>query len=480
MRCSRHWWIPSPLPSPMHSSPSQQPDAQQPDAQQPDAQQSDAQQPDAQQPADRPPSDQLLGLLQQRAAEDPDNTLLGYYTADALQRAGRWDDAAAYYKQLLEKDPAVDGHRGLIEIYLQQQQFGPLLEQLGALVAELGALEPLEESLARLTAPATLDPLARQAQSLAAQADTPLPPGAWWALALLHAQAKQGHQAWDCVQRGLQHPLPAAGQAAVNVAFALFQAEQPERAAEVFEQILQHQLLPDRQAELHYYLAGAYTLAKDYDRALESARRAGELDASSARLQAREAWVLYQARQLEQARRKYLGLLDKFDGDHSSRENRDAMREIRLALSAVEVELDRYEAAEEWLQQVLDEFPEDIGACNDLGYLWTDHGQHLQRSLAMVQKAVAAEPDNVAYLDSLGWALYRLGRYGEAVAPLEKAVDQGADGVILDHLGDVYLRVQQPDKALATWRRAAETLRESSDPTRAAAIQAKIQQHAPQ
>ena len=150
---------------------------------------------------------------------------------------------------------------------------------------------------------------------------------------------------------------------------------------------------------------------KTMTRRYVAAREAGRLEPNSARMLAREPWVLYQAKRLPEARGKYLELLDKFDGDHTTLENREVMRDIRLALSAVEVELKNTVAAEEWLQQTLDEFPENIGAYNDLGYLWSDQGKHLERALSMVQKAVEAEPENMAYLDSLGWAFYRLGRY---------------------------------------------------------------------
>ena len=46
--------------------------------------------------------------------------------------------------------------------------------------------------------------------------------------------------------------------------------------------------------------------------------------------------------------------------------------------------------AEEWLEQILDEAPDDISAANDLGYIWVDQGKHLERSLRMIQFAVAA------------------------------------------------------------------------------------------
>jgi tetratricopeptide (TPR) repeat protein len=76
----------------------------------------------------------------------------------------------------------------------------------------------------------------------------------------------------------------------------------------------------------------------------------------------------------------------------------------------------------------------------------------------MIRIAVEAEPDNVAYLDSLGWALYRLGRYEEAVVELEKAVasEEEPDGVILDHLGDAHIQAGNKKEALAAWQRAID------------------------
>ena len=90
-----------------------------------------------------------------------------------------------------------------------------------------------------------------------------------------------------------------------------------------------------------------------------------------------------------------------------------------------------------------------------MGYLWADQGTHLERALKMIRTAVAAEPDNAAYRDSLGWVFYRLGRYPEAVAELEKAAAKEPAAEVLDHLGDARLKAGQREKAnrLAARRR---------------------------
>ena len=96
---------------------------------------------------------------------------------------------------------------------------------------------------------------------------------------------------------------------------------------------------------------------------------------------------------------------------------RSQLRQARLTLSNIGVFEHDLPAAEEWLEQVLDEDPTDVGAQNDLGYLWADQNKRLNRALRIVTSAITAEPTNGAYLDSLGWILFRRGDYAAALAP---------------------------------------------------------------
>ena len=181
---------------------------------------------------------------------------------------------------------------------------------------------------------------------------------------------------------------------------------------------------------------------------------------TEARYAERLPWILFHAKRNEAAYKAYRELIARFDDDYSSEQNRQSLREAREALSAVCVALHKPAEAEEWLQQSLDEYPDDVGAQNDLGYLWADQGKHLQRSLAMIGRAVAAEPDNVAYRDSLGWALFRVGRDKQAIVELKKAcAGDNPDATILEHLGDVYEHVHQRNDALEQWNLCAQRLR---------------------
>jgi Tfp pilus assembly protein PilF len=217
-------------------------------------------------------------------------------------------------------------------------------------------------------------------------------------------------------------------------------------------------------------------MADRNDEALAAARLAAEKK-ESARFRSRPAWVLYHAKRYDEARKAYAQLIADFDADHASDETRDVMRDARLSLSNLSVLGGDEPAAEEWLEQVLDEFPDDVGAMNDLGYLWADANKHLDRAERMIRQAVAAEPDNAAYRDSLGWVLFRLGKYPEAVAELKKAAaDKTIDGTVMEHLGDAYAKLNRRPDALKAWRQAAAAFRKEKETQKAEAVEKKTKE----
>jgi tetratricopeptide (TPR) repeat protein len=424
----------------------------------------------------RPPSPELLARLQQLADADPNNAFLGYFLADRLRAADRLDQAISQYQKMLALESAADGHQGLIEIFAKQRAAEPLLLQLAAVVGETGSLSPIEVQLALLKTDIPLrDELCRLADERLADPAQPAARGIAMAMALIEAELGDFARAERFWNAALQPPGPAAGIFTVNYGISLLQRNEAARAADAFQRVLTDKLLPERESQLYFYLSGACTLAKEYDRALQAAREAARLEPNSVRMAAREAWVLYQAKRLDEAEQAYRRVLERFDHDFSSDEERESLRDLRMILSAMHVEQGRIADAEERLLQVLDEFPEDLGAFNDLGYLWCDEGRHLERSLRMIEKAVAAEPDNTAYRDSLGWALFRLGQFDRAVAELQRAASsESVDGVILEHLGDAQAEANQLPAALESWQKAATHYEQQNDTTRLKKVQEKI------
>jgi Flp pilus assembly protein TadD len=117
--------------------------------------------------------------------------------------------------------------------------------------------------------------------------------------------------------------------------------------------------------------------------------------------------------------------------------------------------LGRWDEAEADLKQALAYRPENPDILNYLGYSWIDRGINLADGRALLEKAVGLAPDDGFILDSLGWAQYRLGEYGEAVDTLEKAVAmEPGDPVLNDHLGDAYWKAGREREAGFQWNRA--------------------------
>ncbi|MEM6741720.1 MAG: hypothetical protein AAF646_16545, partial [Pseudomonadota bacterium] len=99
--------------------------------------------------------------------------------------------------------------------------------------------------------------------------------------------------------------------------------------------------------------------------------------------------------------------------------------------------------------------PGQPSVLNYLGYSFVEMRTNLEEAMQMIREAVAARPDSGHIVDSLGWGLYRLGEYEEAVVHMERAAELlPVDPIINDHLGDVYWAVGRKVEAQFQWHRA--------------------------
>jgi tetratricopeptide (TPR) repeat protein len=111
--------------------------------------------------------------------------------------------------------------------------------------------------------------------------------------------------------------------------------------------------------------------------------------------------------------------------------------------------------AEADFRRALELNPTQPQVLNYLGYGLVDRGEKLDEALGMIQKAVAGDPDQGYIIDSLAWALFKLGRYKEALEPMERAsLLEPVDPIVTDHLGDVYWMNDRKLEARFQWRRA--------------------------
>jgi len=120
-------------------------------------------------------------------------------------------------------------------------------------------------------------------------------------------------------------------------------------------------------------------------------------------------------------------------------------------------ELGQWDKAEADLLMALELSPDQPVVLNYLGYSWVVRGENLDRALTMIRKAVELRPNDGNIVDSLGWALYKLGRYDEAVEQLERAVLLRPEvPEINEHLGDAYWRVGRILEARFQWSHAID------------------------
>ena len=121
--------------------------------------------------------------------------------------------------------------------------------------------------------------------------------------------------------------------------------------------------------------------------------------------------------------------------------------------------------------------PQAAATLNYLGYMNADRGVKLEESLNFIKQALSFEPNNAAYLDSLGWAYFKLGKYDLAEENLNKAaVHMGSDPTVQEHLGDLYQKTGRLKLAASHWDRAVQEWNRTVPAEQDSEAFAKVQQ----
>jgi len=132
----------------------------------------------------------------------------------------------------------------------------------------------------------------------------------------------------------------------------------------------------------------------------------------------------------------------------------------------------RLEDAERELRRMIERDPLDGNALNYLGYMLAERTDRHAEAVELIERALRGEPDNPAYLDSLGWALFKQDKFDAASEPLARAAAaMPANSVIQDHYGDLLARQGKWTDAVVAWQRA---LAGDGDSIDAAAVETKI------
>jgi tetratricopeptide (TPR) repeat protein len=424
------------------------------------------------------PSEALDTLLRLLEASPSDGDLPPLI-AEVAREAGGWERVEASSARALESDPGLGAVQGLR---------GEALLRLGR---SSDGIEALEDALAE----APTDPILRYHLAtaygglgrLADAADTargllrdfPDHPGFLAVLGETLAQQGDLEEALGTLRRAATASgaadAPAVGRDTLLRRIASLEVGlgKPESALETLRGLA----APDRPESIELEVAALLRLG----RSTEARDRAGQLrslgEPGVAALLEGESWVRdgRVSRALERFKEAEATLGSRIRGraaevlteggraGAAERLLREWVRlepaepEARFRLGAWLERADRFGEAQTELEEAIRLEPADAVALNYPGYSLADRGVRLEHALDLVRRALEIDPWNGAYLDSLGWVYYRMGRYEEAREPLERAArEHPKDPTVLDHLGDVYSRLGRGEEAVSMWRRALE------------------------
>lgn len=426
----------------------------------------------------------VLPWLTEECKNNPYNTELQLLLGKTLASSGNLAGAERHYKELCKDQPKAEVYLELFRMYQSEKQFG-MLRILQLLDETFAASENVNVSLAakaKSQARAMVGALQNQKELAKELLDFAFPMlqngqnlqfQTVYTLAILSDQIRDAEKSEAFYARALSRRTPST-EALVygGLLRALWAGKKYQRIVEVCREGLENAQATNR-ILFHSDLARAYANLKQNEKAIREASEAVKLASDSNRLamEALRIQLYVRAGKQEEAEKICLQLLEehKQPGD---------IIEIRYALSNVYTQRKLYSKAEEQLQLIIDVDSTNATAFNDLGYLWADRGKNLEKAEEYIRRALELHrdqrrtilnpkldlnEDNAAYVDSLGWVLFRRGKINEARETLERAtkLQGGDDPVIWDHLGDVYFRLEKTKDAFHCWAKALELYEEN-------------------
>jgi tetratricopeptide (TPR) repeat protein len=151
--------------------------------------------------------------------------------------------------------------------------------------------------------------------------------------------------------------------------------------------------------------------------------------------------------------RKWNDMAKSLDAAEKLSKSDEEKESVWFMRGAMYERMNKVDLAEVEFRKVLKFDPESAGAMNYIGYMLADRNMRLPEALDLITKALDKDPGNGAYLDSLGWVYYKLGRLPEAEQNLRRAVDKTPrDPTVHDHMADVLMKESKVREAVAQWQ----------------------------
>jgi tetratricopeptide (TPR) repeat protein len=439
--------------------------------------------------------------LEAAARRDSKNVPLQYVLADRYRETGENDKAEALYKELHKSQPGPHTYRALANSLLKRKKAADLLRVFGQAWARTDGQEAIRP---QLLLAASDDAIAEAMLDAGLQASaanpSSLPKSGYDILTLIANNPERSSQnKLRRLEKLLRLERLHAEQnpsmiASSEIAETLRRMGQYAQAANAVEGMIAKDRSM-RTVQLLVQLANLHRRAGHNEAVKTTIREAMRLDPSDGDAQRVLADLLSDTGQVDDAVRVLRdaakrdpanpiyelilgGILTKYGRNDEAiklfegmlkrfGDNEEVVKIVHPSLSVVYVNQGDYARGEAELQLLLQRFPDEPGPNNDLGYLYAEQGKHLEKAETMIRKALQEDPDNEAYLDSLGWVLFKRGKAKEALDPLKRAVEKvkenaeqrgtNPDTTILEHLGDVHFRLKQLGQARDAWREAARS-----------------------
>lgn len=178
--------------------------------------------------------------------------------------------------------------------------------------------------------------------------------------------------------------------------------------------------------------------------------------------------------------KRYNDMAKALDAAEKLSQTKEEKIGIEFMRGAMFEKMKKIDASEAEFRKVIEADPKNAPALNYLGFMLADRNVKLPEALDMITKALDVDPNNGAYLDSLGWVYFKLGRLDDAETNLRRALEYTPhDATVRDHLGDVLMRQSKVRDAIAQWQISLKEWEASSpadlDPSEAAKVKSKLE-----
>jgi tetratricopeptide (TPR) repeat protein len=419
-------------------------------------------------------SNELIPKIEDLAQKDESNATLAFYLGSLYVSADRLSEAEALFKKALANNADPDGYNGLIQIYRQQKRAQDLITLLAKIYTKKRNLDGFEANLEAITQSAPLLDEMLNLGLAATKTDKPeLEVSSLYVLAKLAGQGKRYDAATTLFQYVIGQARSRELKSRLYDEFGdvLMDAKRYIELAKMYSDAAVDSDLEQMRPNLIYQQSRALEFAGKTQDALDVAEKAAVLFPDYQSLfQFQIGWVYYHSVQYDKA----IPIFEKVIATERKKPNLEKnvliLKFTRSSLSNIYVLMGDMRKGEALLEDMLREDENDPGINNDLGYLYADQGKNLEKAEKMILKAVRAEPENAAYLDSLAWVLYKRGKFQEALTQMEKSLEKSLakqnalDATLWDHLGDIQNGLKNTEKAVEAWKKALESAKAESHP----------------